>query len=96
METKNLENITNTQWIENLAFEELNMDESGVVEFNNHLSADLILEEESIKFMDKLKGLLSFTSLNSMSAAEELIQELQLKFLKFQIQSMISCFLEIH
>ena len=60
METKNLENITNTQWIENLAFEELNMDESGVVEFNNHLSTDLVLEEESIKFMDKLKGLFEF------------------------------------
>ena len=60
METKNLEEIKNTQWIENLAFEELNMDESGVVEFNNHLSADLVLEEESIKFMDNLKGLFEF------------------------------------
>lgn len=46
---------TSTNWIENLALEELNMDESGVVNFNNHLNPVHFLEESSINFMNQLR-----------------------------------------
>lgn len=44
-----------TSWIENLALEELNMDESGVINFNHHLDPTQLLEESSIEFMDQLR-----------------------------------------
>ncbi len=43
------------KWIENLALEEVNMDESGVVNINNHLDPIHLLEESSITFMDNLR-----------------------------------------
>jgi hypothetical protein len=46
-----------TQWIEKLALEEVNMEESGVVHFNNHLNPRHLLEESSINLMDQLKEL---------------------------------------
>jgi len=46
-----------TKWIENLALEELNMDEAGLVSFNDHLNPVHFLEESSIEFMDKLRDL---------------------------------------
>ena len=50
----NEEKIISTNWIENLAFDELNMDEAGVVNFNEHLNPNSFLEEESIKFMNNV------------------------------------------
>ena len=44
-----------TAWIENLALEEINMEESGVVNFNEHLDPRALLEQASIEFMDKLR-----------------------------------------
>lgn len=44
-----------TKWIENLALEELNMEESGIVNFNNHLNPAYLLEESSIDFMNQLR-----------------------------------------
>ncbi len=44
-----------TGWIENLALEEINMEESGVINFNEHLNPMQMLEEESIEFMEQLK-----------------------------------------
>ena len=44
-----------TTWIENLAMEEINMEESGVVNFNEHLQANSLLEQSSISFMNKLR-----------------------------------------
>ncbi len=44
-----------TMWIENLALEELNMDEAGVVNINDHLGPSLFLEESSIEFMNLLR-----------------------------------------
>src|SRR5690606_2919559 len=44
-----------TVWIENLALEELNMEDSGVIHFNEHLSPVRALEEASIELMEKLK-----------------------------------------
>ena len=46
-----------TTWIESLAMEEINMEESGVVNFNEHLQANSVLEQSSITFMDKLRDL---------------------------------------
>jgi len=46
-----------TNWIETLAIEEINMEESGVVQFNDHLNPDRIIEESGLKLMDKLKAL---------------------------------------
>jgi len=42
-------------WVENLAYEELNMDQSGVVIINNHLDSNMLLEEASITFMNHLR-----------------------------------------
>ncbi len=60
MET-NLTNQTpkqlNTDWVESLAFDEINMDEAGVVDFNEHLDSQSFLEEESIRFMDSIRDL---------------------------------------
>lgn len=44
-----------TNWIENLAMEEINMDESGVVAFNDHLNPIHLLEESSINFLNNLR-----------------------------------------
>ncbi len=46
-----------TKWIENLALEEINMEESGIVSFNDHLNPAYLLEESSINFMNELRDL---------------------------------------
>ena len=55
-----MENLTSSQniltdWIEQLALEELNMEESGVVHMNEHLNPLHFLEESSIEFMNDLR-----------------------------------------
>ena len=57
MSQENIEKIISTKWIENLAFDELNMDEAGVVNFNEHLDPNNLLEEESISFMNQIRDL---------------------------------------
>lgn len=54
MENVHYEKIT-TDWIETLAMDEINMDESGVINFHEHLNPEKILEESSIDFMDELR-----------------------------------------
>lgn len=44
-----------TTWIESLALDELNMEESGVITFNEHLNPHFHLEESSLQFVDKLR-----------------------------------------
>ena len=44
-----------TNWIESLALDEINMEESGVIDFNHHLNIEYILEESSIDFMSNLR-----------------------------------------
>ena len=44
-------------WIKNLALDELNMDESGVIHFNDHLNIDQILEESSLHLMNQIRDL---------------------------------------
>lgn len=58
METTNYptpQKALKTDWIENLALEEINMDETGVIHMNDHLSPVYLLEESSIQFMDRLR-----------------------------------------
>lgn len=43
------------EWIESLALDEINMDESGIVNINGHLNPSLLLEEASILFMNDLR-----------------------------------------
>lgn len=45
----------NYAWIENLALDEINMDESGIVNINGHLNPTLLLEEASIQLMNDLR-----------------------------------------
>lgn len=45
----------NTHWIENLALEEINMEESGIINMNEHLNPMHFLEESSINFMNALR-----------------------------------------
>ncbi len=54
METSH-ENTTSTYWIENLAMDEINMEESGVVNFSEHLDPMHLLETSSVEFMEQLK-----------------------------------------
>ena len=48
-----------TQWIENLAIEEINMEESGIISFNDHLNPSYQLEESSIQFMNSLRDIMT-------------------------------------
>lgn len=51
---------TPTKWIENLALEELRMEESGVINFNDHLNPSFFLEESSINLMDDIRQEVDF------------------------------------
>jgi len=58
METTNTVNSTpSTTWIENLALEELNMDQSGIVHLGDFTTTNThtLLEESSIDFMDQVR-----------------------------------------
>ena len=52
--------VNDSRWIEDLALEELNMDESGVVNINNHLDPINFLEHSSVEFMDKIRDIVEF------------------------------------
>jgi hypothetical protein len=49
-----------TTWIESLAIEELNMEESGIINITGHLDPKLLLEESSIHFMNEIKDKFEF------------------------------------
>ncbi len=53
------ENLS-TSWIESLAVEELNLDESGMINFNDHYQTAHVIEESSIEFVNKLKDRFEF------------------------------------
>lgn len=48
-------NKISTGWIENLALEEINMEESGIINFNEHLNPLNMLEESSIELMEQIR-----------------------------------------
>lgn len=52
--TRNIEH-TSTSWIENLALDEINTEESGVINFNEHLNPERLLQESSINIMEDIK-----------------------------------------
>lgn len=54
MEDLSKNNIS-THWIEALALDEINMEESGIINFNEHLNPARLLEESSIEFMEMLR-----------------------------------------
>lgn len=47
--------VLSTKWIENLALDEINMEESGVINFSEHLDPSYLLEESSIEVMNTLR-----------------------------------------
>ncbi len=49
------ENENSISWIENLALEELNMTQSGVITMHNHLNPNVLFEDSSINLMKILK-----------------------------------------
>lgn len=60
METINVNDYQNVSWIENLALEEVNMEESGIIRFDDHLNSQQLLEESSLQFVNKLKDRFEF------------------------------------
>ncbi len=60
METQNYTNQISTSWIEHLALEEINMEESQVISLNDHLNPSILLEESSINFVDALRDRFEF------------------------------------
>src|SRR5690606_5726748 len=60
MDMINVNDYQNISWIESLALEEVNMEESGIIRFNDHLSTQQILEESSLNFVNKLKDRFEF------------------------------------
>lgn len=55
MENQTQHQIISTNWIENLALEEINMEESGIIQFHDHLDPQSILEESSVKLVDQIR-----------------------------------------
>ena len=53
-----IEEEVSAQWIEGLAIDEINMEESGIVRMNEYLAPASLLEEASIDFMNQLKDYL--------------------------------------
>ena len=60
MEFINVNDYQNVSWIESLALEEVNMEESGIIRFNDHLNTQALLEESSLNFVNKLKDRFEF------------------------------------
>ncbi|MBP9673836.1 MAG: hypothetical protein KBD63_01970 [Bacteriovoracaceae bacterium] len=54
MQTEYLNSFTES-WIESLALDELNMEESGVIHFNEHLDTEKYLEEATLSYMEYLR-----------------------------------------
>ena len=52
---KKSSNEIETAWVESLALEEINMENSGVINFNEHLNPHRMLEESSIELMEELR-----------------------------------------
>lgn len=52
---KKSSNEIETAWVESLALEEINMESSGVINFNEHLNPHRMLEESSIELMEELR-----------------------------------------
>jgi hypothetical protein len=60
MDYINVNDFQNVSWIESLAMEEVNMEESGVIRFHDHINTQQMLEESSLNFVNKLKDRFEF------------------------------------
>ncbi len=49
-------NEISTKWIESLVVDEINMEESGIVHFNDHIDPGLNLEDSSIDIVEELRS----------------------------------------
>lgn len=81
----------NTSWVEELALEEINMEESGVVQFNNHLNPLHLLEESSINFVDALRDRFEIyvTKFNELRAQKDNTNSIKM----FKISNTINDFM---
>lgn len=57
MENLNNNSAESTTWIENLAIQEINMDESGIIDIHEHLNPIHFLEEASIELMNEIRDM---------------------------------------
>lgn len=69
----------NTSWIEKLAIDEVSMEETGVINFHEHLNPNRALEESSIELMEELRDrfeiyLTKFNELRSSAGNEGCIK----------------------
>ncbi|MCY4643116.1 MAG: hypothetical protein OXB88_00705 [Bacteriovoracales bacterium] len=80
-----------TDWIENLALDELNMDEAGIVHFDDHLNIDRILEESSLDLMNKIRDLVEVYTIRFNQYRGEKAQGSQIKI--FKISNTINDFM---
>lgn len=55
MENNIQHDVVSTSWIERLALEEINMEESGVIQFQDHLNPQTLLEDASIRLVDQIR-----------------------------------------
>ena len=69
MEFINVNDYQNVSWIESLAQEEVNMEESGIIRFNDHLNTPQLLEESSFPYdrpIDIWRGRVFLGTLNGI------------------------------
>lgn len=87
---KNFSSVS-LKWIENLAVEELNMEESGIIDFNSHLNPEVQLEQSSIELMEDIRELFEIylTKFNQFRAAHQSSKAIKI----FKISNTINDFI---
>ncbi len=53
-------NELSSKWLESLVIDEINMEETGVVNFNDHIDPTLNLEDSSIDLVESLRSIFEF------------------------------------
>lgn len=88
---KVISNNVNTRWIENLALEELNTEESGIINIEGHLNPQRALEESSINFMEDIKELFEVyaTKFNEFRSNKDATNQIKI----FKISNTINDFM---
>ena len=85
------QNDIDTTWIENLALDEINMEESGIVNINEHLNPLHLLEESSIAFVEELRDLFELYVTRFNECRSDSSKQHQIKF--FKISNTINDFM---
>jgi hypothetical protein len=91
MDVINQQDVFSTSWIEGLALEELNMDEVGVVNFNDHLNPSIVIEESSVSFMNLLRDRFEFyvNAFNQCRGGQQLGSQIKI----FKISNTVNDFM---